>query len=171
METFTQDERHLLAALPQAIGGAVAVAGRSGLFGTGKEMFANSRALLEGAKAYPGNPIIRDVVPDVASTDRGGEIEQMKQTRDWSIARIKAKGVDSAESMIAMVVEDAREVAALLKAKAEPAQAAEYRAWTLAVAEQVANAATEGGILGFGGERLSEPESRLIAQLKDALGA
>ena len=50
---LTEDELQLLAALPQSIGSAVAFAGRSGLFGTGKEMFASGQALTAGAKDYP----------------------------------------------------------------------------------------------------------------------
>ena len=85
--TLTQDEKMLLTHLPSAIGGAMAVAGRSGLFGTGKEMFATSQALLAGAKDYPDNALIRDIVPDVAG-DRSAEMEDMRATRDWSMARM-----------------------------------------------------------------------------------
>ena len=39
----------------------------------------------------------------------------------------------------------------------------------LAVAEKVANAAKEGGFLGFGGERVSAGEKALIDNIKSAL--
>jgi hypothetical protein len=34
----------------------------------------------------------------------------------------------------------------------------------------VAQAASEGGFLGFGGQQVSEPEKQLIAKIRDALG-
>ena len=50
---LTEDELQLLAALPQSIGSAVAFAGRSGLFGTGKEMFASGQALMAEPRTTP----------------------------------------------------------------------------------------------------------------------
>ena len=51
----------------------------------------------------------------------------------------------------------------------DPAQAAQYREWALGVADKVAMASTEGGFLGFGGTRLSDPEKALIEQIKTAV--
>ncbi len=168
-QTLSQDEKMLLTHLPSAIGGAMAMAGRSGLFGTGKEMFATSQALLAGARDYPGNALIRDIVPDVDG-DRGAEMEDMRQTRDWSMARMKGKSVDSAEKMIAVVLEDCREAAQVL-ARIDPKEAGEYKAWALQIADKVAQASTEGGFLGIGGTRLSDAEKRLIEEIRSALAA
>jgi hypothetical protein len=168
---LTEDELQLLASLPQSIGSAVAFAGRSGLFGTGKEMFASGQALMAGVKDYPGNELIQAVVPDPAATDKSAELEQSRKTRDWAMARMKAKGIDSAAKLSAQTLEDAREAAQLLDAKVDAATASQYRAWALGVAEKVAMASTEGGFLGFGGTRLSDEEKTVIAQVKAALGA
>ena len=167
---LTEDELQLLSSLPQAIGGAMAIAGRSGLFGTGKEMLANSQALLAGAKDFPGNALIRDILPDLHASDRGAEMEQMKKTRDWSLARVKARGIDSAEKLTAMVLEDCREAARVLDAKVGGSEATQYRQWVMNVADKVAQSATEGGFLGFGGERLSTGEQKLLGEIKGALG-
>ena len=85
------------------------------------------------------------------------------------MARMKAKGITSAEKLTAQTLEDAREAAQLLDSKVDPAQAAQYRQWALGVADKVAMASTEGGFLGFGGTRLSDAEKSLIDQLKTAL--
>lgn len=167
--TFTEDELNLLASVPQLIGTAMAAASGSGLFGTGKEAFANASAVLEGLKSYPDNALIRELLPDPAA-DRKAAVEKMSRTRDWASARLKANGVNSAETLTQQMLADARAAAALLDAKASPAEAEDYRAWTMAIAEKVANAATEGGFLGFGGERLSAPEKALLAQIREALG-
>lgn len=168
---LTEDELQLLATLPQSIGSAVAFAGRSGLFGTGKEMFASGQALMAGVKDYPDNALIQAIVPDPAAADKSAELERARKTRDWAMTRMKAKGITSAERLTAQTLQDAREVAQLLDGKVDAAQAAQYRQWALSVAEKVAMASTEGGFLGFGGTRLSEAEQTLIEQIKTALRA
>jgi hypothetical protein len=167
---YTDDEAALLAYVPQMIGSAVATAGRSGLFGTGKELFASTTSLLEGVKTFPNNQLIRQIVPDPAA-DRAKAVEQMRKVRDWAMARLKEKGVDSSEKLRAQTVEDTKAAAQILAAKASPQEAAEYKEWAMAIAEKVANAATEGGFLGFGGERVSAAEKQIIDELKAALGA
>jgi hypothetical protein len=54
--------------------------------------------------------------------------------------------------------------------KASAAEAEEYRQWAMSVAEKVANAATEGGFLGFGGERVTAAEKSLIDDIRKSLG-
>lgn len=168
---LTEEELQLLASLPQSIGSVVAFAGRSGLFGTAKEMFASGQALMAGVKDFPGNELIEAIVPNPAAADKSAELEQARKTRDWAMARLKAKGITSAEKMAAQTLEDAREAAQLLDTKVDPAQAAQYRQWALAVAEKVATASTEGGFLGFGGTRLSDAEKAIIDQIRAALRA
>ncbi len=167
---LSQDEKMLLTSLPTAIGGAIALAGRSGLFGTGKEMIAASQALLAGVRDYPDNALIRGIVPDPAG-DRGAELGEMRDTRAWSMARMKSRGVDSAEKMTASVLEDCRAAAQVL-ARLDAKEAGEYRAWVMQIADRVAQAASEGGFLGIGGgARLSDAETRLIEDVRSALGA
>ena len=166
---LTDDERQLLASLPQTIGAAMAFAGKSGFFGTGKELFASGKTVLEGGRQYAGNALIQSLIPDVQAADRGAEMARMTATRDWARARMKEKGIDSPAKLRELAVTDARAASALLAARVSPEVADEYRAWTMQVAENVANAASEGGFLGFGGERLSEGERQLLDDLKTAL--
>lgn len=169
--SLTEDELHLLASVPQMIGSAMAFAGRSGLFGTGKEMFVSAQSVLAGVKDFPNNALIQAVVPDMKAADRNAEIAQARGARDWSVARMKAKGIDSADKFRVQTLEDCRTAAQLLAGKVSAQEANEYKQWAMAVAEKVAMASTEGGFLGFGGERLSAGEKQLLAELKGALGA
>ncbi|HQD17046.1 MAG TPA: hypothetical protein PLY54_16500 [Ottowia sp.] len=169
--TLSEDEQMLLATLPQAIGSCVATAAGSGLLGTGKELFASGQAVMAGLRDYPDNALIQALVPDPSAEDKQAELAQARATRDWAMARLKAKGIHTPAQMASLTLEDARAVARLLDSRVDPVQAAQYRAWALSVAEKVAQAATEGGFLGFGGTRLSEAEQTLIAQLREALGA
>ena len=166
---YTEEELNLLANTPHIIGAAMAFAGSSGLFGTGKEMFTNAQAVMAGVKDYPNNAIIQAILPDVKG-DASAAMDKMKKVRDWGVARYKAKGVDSAEKFQAEAVVDSKAVAELLAAKASTQEAAEYKQWAMSIAEKVAMASTEGGFLGFGGERFSANEKQLFSQIETALG-
>lgn len=167
--TYTDDELIFLASLPPMIGAAAASASASGIFGTGKELFAIAGALLEGLKTYPNNSLIRQLLPN--SDDPNRTREWIKKVRYWTTARLKAKGVDSAEKLRGLAIEDARAAATLLAAKASSAEAREYTEWAVSVGERVAQAAVEGGFLGFGGERVTAAERALIDQVKLAFDA
>jgi hypothetical protein len=167
---LSNDERQLLSTLPQTIGSAMAFAGHSGIFGTGKEMFASAQGMMAGSKDFPNNELIKAIVPNLASGDRNAEIARAKESRDWAMARMKSKGIDNPEKFSTQALEDVRAAAALLGSKASPQEASEYKQWVMKLAEGVANAATEGGFLGFGGERLSEGERKLLGEIKSALG-
>ena len=62
-----------------------------------------------------------------------------------------------------------RALSALLAAKA-PADAAAYKSWLAGVAKAVAEAAPEGGFLGFGGTQVSDAEKATLAEISAALG-
>lgn len=166
---YTEEELNMLANTPHIIGAAMAFAGSSGLFGTGKEMFTNAQAVMAGIKDYPNNVLIRAILPD-AKGDASAAMDKMKKVRDWGVARMKAKGVDSAEKFQAEAVEDCKAVAALLAAKATPEEATEYKQWAMSIAEKVAMATTEGSFLGFGGERFSTNEKQLFGEIEKAMG-
>ena len=63
-----------------------------------------------------------------------------------------------------------RAVAAIVDAKAEPEEAAAFRQWLLATAQAAADAAKEGGFMGFGAEQVSEREQAMLDELRSALG-
>ena len=67
-------------------------------------------------------------------------------------------------------LEAARRAGAILAVQADPPEAARVRAWLLSVAQVVAAAAREGGVLGIGGEQVSYREEQTIAAIRDALG-
>ena len=104
----------------------------------------------DGLKDYPGNALIQALVPDPSAEDKSAELAQARATRDWAMARLRSKGIHTPAQMAALTLEDARAVARLLDSRVDPAQAAQYRAWALSVAEKVARR-FEGGFLGFGG--------------------
>ena len=63
-----------------------------------------------------------------------------------------------------------RQVAALLDAKA-PSDAAAFKTWLQTIGQHVAEAASEGGFLGFGGVQVSDAEKATLDQISSALKA
>ncbi|MGD2076173.1 MAG: hypothetical protein PVG38_14830 [Gammaproteobacteria bacterium] len=167
-QRFTQSEQELLATTPILIGSAMAFAESSGL-GTVKELFASAKTYASGLKSYPDNEIIQGILPNLE--DRSQAREQAKAIREHAIARLKEEGIDSPEKMRTLLLNDSRAVAGLLALKATAEEAAQYREWAMAVAENVAKAAHEGGFLGFGGTQVSEAEKQLFGELAEALGS
>ena len=67
-----------------------------------------------------------------------------------------------------MALDGLRQVAALLAAKA-PADAAAFKPWLGQISQNVAEAASEGGFLGFGGVQASDAEKATLAEISTAL--
>lgn len=154
--------------LPSEIGSAVAFSEKSGPIGTAKEMMASAKSALANAKDYPDNPLIQNLIPNL--DDRSAAADKAKDLRERQLARLKASGITSRDGMIELAVTDAEEVSALLATNADASQAAEYKSWVLSIGQAVANAAKEGGFLGFGGETVSDDEEEILARITAALG-
>ena len=65
--------------------------------------------------------------------------------------------------------ERVREAVRTVEEKATPEEAEQYRSFVLRVADVVAHAAKEGGVLGIGGKEVSEQEQAAIDQLSRQL--
>ena len=68
------------------------------------------------------------------------------------------------------VLEELRAVNELVRAKATPQEAEAFRRWLVATAQAAADAAKEGGFLGFGAEQVSAGEKQMLGQVRAALG-
>lgn len=67
------------------------------------------------------------------------------------------------------VLADCRRVAEILRAGADPADAAAYCHWVQQVAVRVCRAARSGGVFGFSGERIGAPQQAFLDDLATAL--
>ena len=126
----------------------------------------------------PGGPI--ELVKETAATlknvtevadqgDRGelvtalaAEVAADAKARKNPLSDFKAKGAQ-------VIVEELAAVNAIVSAKASPEDAEAYRAWLRDAAKEAANAAKEGGFLGFHAVRVSEGEQRMLDKLGEAL--
>jgi hypothetical protein len=57
----------------------------------------------------------------------------------------------------------------VVEKKAKPDEAQAFKQWLVSVSQKVAEAAKEGGFLGFGGTRVSEQETSALRDLTAAL--
>jgi hypothetical protein len=82
-------------------------------------------------------------------------------------AELKGKTPDQVKSYS---IDSCRQLAALIQKKAKPDEAQGFNQWLVSVSQKVAEAAKEGGFLGFGGTQVSEQEAATIKELSTALG-
>jgi hypothetical protein len=67
------------------------------------------------------------------------------------------------------ILDELAEVNRIVSAKATEEEAVAYRAWLQSAAQEAANAAKEGGFLGFHAERVSDGEQRMLDKLAEVL--
>ena len=126
----------------------------------------------------PGGPI--ELVKETAATlktvaaaaDRGGlvgelatEVSAESKERKNPLGDFKAKGALAGQE----ILEELGAVNGIVSAKASPDDADAYRAWLRDAAQEAANAAKEGGFLGFHAVRVSEGEQRMLDKLDEVL--
>ena len=87
----------------------------------------------------------------------------MAQHRQNPLGDFKPRGGEQ-------VLEELKGVNQLVTAKATPEEAEAFRRWLLAAAQAAADAGKEGGFLGFGAERVSAGERRMLDQVRAVLG-
>ena len=80
------------------------------------------------------------------------------------------QGIKDPEQAKELALNHIRAVNDIVSRKAKADEADEFKKWLLAVAQRVAEASNEGGIFGFGGERVSEAEKNMLRQIAFALG-
>jgi len=164
-ERFTDDDWFLLGSTPAMIAAAMSTASPGGAI---REMVGGMRSTVEGRKTHADSPLISELLARVENWDAARE--KARDYRERTRSRIESAGIDSREALLDQVVNDCETVADLLAEHATDADADAYRLWCLDIAREVANAAKEGGFLGFGGQRVSEEEQAMMGRVESALG-
>ena len=157
---FSPDEWKLLLESPMMTSMAVTAAEPSGLWGLLKESFAGGSALAKTASDAGANSLIKAVATDFTTS------EGRSTARDD--LKAKLAGSKAADIKIKSI-EALKQVSALLDNKA-PADAAAFKGWLRQIGENVADAAEEGGFMGFGGVKVTEAEKATLADISRALG-
>jgi hypothetical protein len=131
---------------------------RTGPIGIIKESFAPSKAIIEAGDGAE-NPVVAAVVANIK--EMGKKRERLQPPFD-----VAGK---NPEQLKAEVAAHLKKVSSVLEGKVPPDQAEGFKNWLVTIAGKVANAASEGGFFGFGGEKVSAAETAAIKELESSL--
>ena len=131
--------------------------------------------------ADPGGPIelvketaatVKSVQAAAASSERGELVTALAQEvvadtkmRQNPLQDFKPQGALAAQE----ILDELAAVNRVVSEHATPEDADAYREWLKAAAQDAADAAKEGGFLGFRAERVSEGEQRMLDKLTEVL--
>ena len=152
---FTEDEWTRLKRGPFIAGLAISLADPGGPI----EAIKETAAALKTVTAAAGSGAL---VGALAS-----EVSEEARNRKNPLAGFKPKGALAGQE----ILDELRAVNEIVSQKATPEEAEAYRGWLLEAAKESAEAAKEGGFLGFRAERVSEGEQRMLDQLAGVLAA
>jgi hypothetical protein len=155
---FTDDEWTRLKRAPFVAGMAISLADPGGPIEAVKETAATLKTVL-GAESGGRGELVDAIARDAAGDAR----ERKNPLAGFKPAKGATAGVE--------ILDELRDVGRIVAEKATPEDAAAFRAWLLDAAQEAANAAKEGGFLGFHAERVSQGEQQMLDRLGEVLPA
>jgi hypothetical protein len=154
---FTEEEWTRLKRAPFVAGFAISLADPGGPIEAIKETSATLKTVLGSAEGGGRGELVEAIARDAVDDARH---------RKNPLAGFKpSKGANAGVE----ILDELREVNRIVSEKATPEEAAAIRDWLLDAAQASANAAKEGGFLGFHAERVSEGEQQMLDRLREAL--
>ena len=154
---YTDEEWTLLLKAPAMTGIAVVTVAPSGPIGVFRELSSMGKWILGAGENAPAGTLIAALIEDI------------RAIAERKIPAPKDERIPAAEFK-PRLLESLRETVALLAAKATPTEAEAYKQWVLDVAANIAKAAKEGTVLGFGGTLVSDAERDVLREIAEALG-
>ena len=155
---FTDEEWTRLKRAPFVAGMAISLADPGGPIELVKETAATVKSVREAADSGGRGELV-DALAKEAVADSG---QRKNPLHDF-----KPKGALAGQE----ILEELGEVNRIASAKATQEEAGAYRDWLLSAAQEAANAAKEGGFMGFHAQRVSEGEQRMLDKLAEVLAA
>jgi hypothetical protein len=153
---FTDEEWTRVRRAPLVAGMAISLADPGGPIELAKETTAS-------LKTATNPPSREQLLAEVAL-----DIESMAQQRQNPMTDFKpTQGSDPRQQ----ILEELRAVSAIVSSKATAEEAAAFNNWILTSAQAAADAAKEGGFMGFGAEQVSQGEKDMLEQVRTAIGA
>jgi len=150
---FTVDEWDLLRSSPLMASLLVVAASPSGPVGLIRESAAAGKMIMQTAETAQ-TPLLKTLAEDVMQT-----MTIPKPPPGATPGQVQ----DAAAEIL-------RRTSELLARKATPEEANEVRVWLAKVAQATAEAAKEGGFLGFGGTLVPDQEKAALATVNSTLG-
>jgi hypothetical protein len=152
---FTEDEWGTLVRAPIVAGMAITLADPGGPIEVVKETSAVLR-FATGSSSEQRDDLVGEVARDLRA-----HTEQRKNpARDF-----KPRGAMAGKE----ILDEISRANEIVSAKAAPEEAEAFRAWILECAQRAAEAAKEGGFMGFHAERVSQGEKDMLARLGSVL--
>jgi hypothetical protein len=155
---FSEQEWTRLKRAPFVAGMAISLADPGGPIELVKETAATLNTVRAAAESGGRGELI-----DAIARDAVGEARERKSP----LQDFKPRGALAGQE----ILEELAEVNGIVSAKATPEEADAYREWLWAAAQEAANAAKEGGFMGFHAQRVSEGEQKMLGSIRDALSA
>jgi hypothetical protein len=152
---YTDEEWATLTRAPIVAGMAISLADPGGPIEVTKELLATLRAVTDPTTQA-------ELVVSISQ-----EVGAMAKERKNPAGEFKPKGPMAGQQ----ILDEVRTAAEIVRSKAPAEEADAFRGWMMAVAQQAADAAKEGGFLGFGAEQVSAGEREMLTRLGEALGA
>ncbi|HEX5510223.1 MAG TPA: hypothetical protein VFX41_00785 [Actinomycetales bacterium] len=153
---FSEEEWTRIVRAPFVAGLAISLADPGGPIEAAKE----SMATLKSATNPPSR---EQLLADVAL-----DVQAMAQQHHHPLSGFKPSKEEGAGSQ---VLDELRAVMALVSTRATQEETAAYGAWLLASAKAAADAAKEGGFMGFHAEQVSQREEAMLNQVREAVNA
>jgi hypothetical protein len=154
---FSDAEWGLLVGLPQSVLTAASAAEHDGARRTQAENHAGLEAIAEGRES--ASPLVAAVSAELVS--RVGDPETGEE--------LPAIEPPDPAAYISDVLDRAGKAAALLNGRMSDGEAGAYKHWLVTIAEQVVTAAPSGGVLGVGGDVVTDSERRFRDRLSSVL--
>jgi hypothetical protein len=154
---FTEEEWATRVRAPMVAGAAITIADPGGPIEVVKETSAVVKFVTSSASEQRD-----DLVGEIAREVRG-----LAEQRQNPLGDFKPRGALAAKE----IIDELSRANEVVGAKASPEEAEAFRAWILECAQRAADAAKEGGFMGFHAERVSQGEKDMLAQLRSALGS
>jgi hypothetical protein len=149
---FTEEEWARVRRAPFVAGMAISMADPGGPIEMAKESMGT-------VKSATNPPSREQLLTDIAL-----DLQAMTQQRQNPLKDFKPQAPEQ-------IQEELRAVSDLVSSKASAEEAAAFKQWLLATAQAAADAAKEGGFMGFGAIQVSEGEQKMLDQLRTTIGA
>ena len=153
---FPDEEWTRVVRAPFVAGMAISLADPGGPIEMAKETMAT-------IKSATNPPSREQLLAEVAL-----EIQSMTQDKQNPLKGWKPSGGAPPGTQ---VLDELRAVQGLVAARATPEEASAFGRWLLATAQAAADAAKDGGFMGFGAKQVSEGEQAMIDQVREAVSA
>jgi hypothetical protein len=141
---------------PFVAGLAISLADPGGPIEAAKESMAS-------LKSATNPPSREQLLAEVALDAQAGAQEHHNPLKDFKPSKDQPPGKQVLEELV--------QVHDMVTSRATPEETEAFDKWLIATAQAAADAAKEGGFMGFGAEQVSQREQDMLDQLRAALGA